>query len=140
MNHVRLPVGIGKRSKDVIGALRDRKARHFVEGIATRTVPSYDLAIDLDRVRKSLIALIVVPVDLLPGRQDEYQRMKPVHGKHGAELVRRQWLDLVNHGDRVDDATIEEHPVGLVGVTTILVDVTVQHLSSERERVGSRAL
>jgi hypothetical protein len=44
-------------SKHMSCPLWDRKTRNFVENVATRTVPAYEVDVDVDRVGERLVAL-----------------------------------------------------------------------------------
>jgi hypothetical protein len=52
----------------MLGSLCNRKAGHFMENIAARTVPSYDLGVNVYGFSKRLVAFCVIAVDDLPRR------------------------------------------------------------------------
>ena len=74
----------------MLGSLRDTKAGCFMESIAARTVPSYDLGMDINRLSKGLVAFCVVGVDDLPRRQHEHGGMERVGSDNGFQLDGRQ--------------------------------------------------
>ena len=53
-------------------SLRDGKPRDLVNDVAAGPIPQHDLVVDVDGIGKGLIALRVVDVDGLPGREDEH--------------------------------------------------------------------
>src|SRR5215469_17629091 len=94
----------------MLGSLCNRKAGHFIENIAARTVPPYDPGIRLNRLSKRLVAFCVVGVDVLPRRQHEHGGMERVGSEHGFQLDGWQRRSLVKHAERIDQAAIEEDP------------------------------
>jgi hypothetical protein len=46
----------------------------------------------------------------------------------------------VNHAERVDQAAIEEDPLGRARTIQVLLDISTQDLASEGDRVRSRTL
>ena len=55
-----------ENAEDVFRALPNREPRHFVQVVATRAVPRDDLVMDVNGLRKRLVALCVGGVDRFP--------------------------------------------------------------------------
>ena len=124
-----------ENAQDVFRALRSRKPRDFVEVVAARPVPRDDLVVDVNGLRKRLVALCVGGVDRCPGWKDEYGRMEWVRSQGCMQLEVGQRCDLLKQAERVNDPTIKEHPFGRPGLMKILLDISTQNLASEGDKV-----
>jgi hypothetical protein len=56
----------------MLGSLCNTKAGYFIESIAARTAPPYDLGVDINGLSKGLVAFCVVDIDDLPRRQHQH--------------------------------------------------------------------
>ena len=69
---------LAEDSNDMLRALESWESRYFMEGVATGTVPAYELRVYPARVGERVISLRVGDVDRLPWRQDEDSVVKAI--------------------------------------------------------------
>ena len=119
-----------ENAQNMLGSLGNRKAGHFIESIAARTAPPYDLGMDINGLSKGLVALCVVGIDDLPRRQHEHGRMERVGSEQGFQLDVRQRRSLVKHAQRIDQPAIKEDPLGSARLMEVLFNVSTQNLLS----------
>jgi hypothetical protein len=84
--HATLGGACRENAQHMLGSLCYREARYFMENIAARTLPPYDLGVDVNSLSERLVAFCVVGVDGLPRRQHEHAGMERVGSEQSLQL------------------------------------------------------
>ena len=111
-----------------------------MQNIAAGTVPLDKLTVNMLGPWERLVAFGIGCVDIPPRGQHKHRRVKAMCLKCGLELGRRQWRNLVNHGQRLNKSSIEEDPASLAGMSVVLLDVATKNLPRERNWLRTRGL
>ena len=99
------------RLEDIPCPLDRRKPGYFMKGVATRSVPSDELCVNSGYVLERVISLGVGHVDRLPWRQDEDHVVKGIRAIQGVKFFTGQRRRILQHGEGLQDAAVEEHPM-----------------------------
>ena len=116
----------GQGLKHVVRTLCDSVERVRVECEAAPTVPRDQLQMNALGVGEGLVRLGVGSLDSGPGRQQEDRAVEVVRGHVRTQLRFGQRPTFMEHGERLQDAAIEEHQAGTVGGGAHRLDFAVR--------------
>ena len=119
----------------MLRSLQCRKARYFMKSVAPGAVPVDEPCVNSGRMSERVISLRIGDIDRLPRWQYEDYVVELICAEHGIELFAGQVRRLVDHGDGLDRAAIEEDPLAASLLLHVFPDVATQNLSSKGEWV-----